>query len=392
MPAILTSLPIELLFAIAVHLPPYQTRRLLCLSRTAHHRLGSLTTSFSFALSNVLFQRRIPTYPGEGVLDFDFLGDAYLAAAIHLNGCGPAQFAMYCREKEMVASRVWVPCEKHCEKLRTAVEFLGSRFGAEGMRLAWKGKSWELPQLVRLNMEELVLEVLHQDLQIADQPPTSPSDSSKHDHTKLLKLDLHDAFSLACEYGYHKIASHLLSHPSLTPTYRSLDRACLRGHAEVVGLLLHDGRVDPSTNNNYLLRRACVKGDLDVFKRLYADPRCRGLDGPVGEDAGAEMAEWLQLCSPVAAPAYRPYSMPGSPLTPTASAPSMVDSATVSRKPKGWRFEALRNAKKHGHDPIILALLQSGSAPSSPILVNPSRAVSRRWRRGGTVGKLLLSR
>ncbi|KAJ3216432.1 hypothetical protein HDU67_009486 [Dinochytrium kinnereticum] len=282
----LSHLPLELIALITVNLHPYTIRKLLCLSTSTHRRWKNLIASFTFAKTNLETQRSDPTFKGECHLDLDFLGDNYLSATLYHHGIS-SYFSLYCKEKERNC-RVWVPCEHHCGKLRTAITGLIDRFGHTLLRRSiWSIQSWEIPQLARLNLHDF-LNALLQDLDFAD---------------SIRKIDMDDAFIVACEHGFHDIASLLISHPLLTPTYTALEKACLNGHTQLLTLLLADPRLNPSINNNYLLRRISVKGDLPIFNLLLTDPRV---------------------------------------------------------SPTSWRNESLRNACKHGHVDIVRALLRDG--------------------------------
>ena len=45
------------------------------------------------------------------------------------------------------------------------------------------------------------------------------------------------------------------------------------GQVDVVKLLLHDSRVDPSADNNYAIRTASFNGHAEVVQLLLQDPR-----------------------------------------------------------------------------------------------------------------------
>jgi ankyrin repeat protein len=46
-----------------------------------------------------------------------------------------------------------------------------------------------------------------------------------------------------------------------------------RGHVEIVWLLMEDKRVDPSTDKNEAIRGACIYGHIEVVKLLLTDYR-----------------------------------------------------------------------------------------------------------------------
>jgi ankyrin repeat protein len=53
--------------------------------------------------------------------------------------------------------------------------------------------------------------------------------------------------------------------------YKIFDVALKKEHLEIVELLLKDKRVDPSDNNNYLIRWASINGHLEIVELLLKD-------------------------------------------------------------------------------------------------------------------------
>ncbi|KAI8842508.1 hypothetical protein BC829DRAFT_420327 [Chytridium lagenaria] len=234
----LTTLPPELVLSIAVHLHPNQILTLLTVSkRTQTWR--PLLTSFTFAHSNLTHIRLLPNFT-ECDLNLDILGPSYLAATLYHHGSS-SYFAMYCLEKEK-SCRVFLPCERHCGKLKKAYEYLIEKFGSETMRRVWNVKSWEIPQLARLNLPTFLNDVLND---FAAQPEST-----------LCKLDITDAFHIACAYGFTEIVKRV-----------SGKEGGYRGDA------VEGWRVDPACNGNYLLRMAFVRGDDGVVGVMKGDKR-----------------------------------------------------------------------------------------------------------------------
>lgn len=88
------------------------------------------------------------------------------------------------------------------------------------------------------------------------------------------KLALYDGLSAAVEEGFARIVALLLQH--VAPSSSSMHIAVLHGHAEVVEMLLNDGRADPSDQLYY----AVQDGHVGIVELLLQDPRV-----DVAEDA-----------------------------------------------------------------------------------------------------------
>ena len=56
--------------------------------------------------------------------------------------------------------------------------------------------------------------------------------------------------------------------PSADDNY-AIKGASQNGHVEVVKLLLEDGRADPSANDNYAIRKASKNGHAEVEELLF---------------------------------------------------------------------------------------------------------------------------
>ncbi len=78
------------------------------------------------------------------------------------------------------------------------------------------------------------------------------------------------------QYGYLEIVKLLLNDKRVDPTADnnySIRLASQNGHLEIVKLLLNDKRVDPSTNNNDAIEFASKNGHLEIVKLLLSDKR-----------------------------------------------------------------------------------------------------------------------
>ncbi len=112
-------------------------------------------------------------------------------------------------------------------------------------------------------------------------------------HTEIVKILLEDprvdpsdrnnlAIRLASENGHIEIVKLLLKDPRVDPSdYNNyaIIYASTKGHAEIVKLLLADPRVDPSAENNLAIRWAVVNCHKEVVKLLLQDPRVDPSDG-----------------------------------------------------------------------------------------------------------------
>jgi hypothetical protein len=93
----------------------------------------------------------------------------------------------------------------------------------------------------------------------------------------------------ACERGDAEIVKLLLAHPKVDPVCNTTDgkrygsdetnycirRAAKAGHIEVVKLLLKDKRVNPASRGNWALAQCLAKGDLEMCQLLLTDQRVR---------------------------------------------------------------------------------------------------------------------
>jgi ankyrin repeat protein len=84
------------------------------------------------------------------------------------------------------------------------------------------------------------------------------------------------AIRRASANGHVEVVRLLLSDdrvdPSATDNY-AIRRASANGHVEVVRLLLSDGRVDPSARNNYAIQFSSSNGHVEVVRLLLSDDR-----------------------------------------------------------------------------------------------------------------------
>jgi ankyrin repeat protein len=84
------------------------------------------------------------------------------------------------------------------------------------------------------------------------------------------------AFRIACIRGYSNIVAHLLTDERTNPSAKDNEAICeasIRGYARIVELLLKDGRADPTVDIRYPLRLASQNGHVKVVELLLADPR-----------------------------------------------------------------------------------------------------------------------
>jgi hypothetical protein len=80
----------------------------------------------------------------------------------------------------------------------------------------------------------------------------------------------------ACGWGYSDVVAHLLTDERINPSANgneAIREASARGCARIVELLLKDGRADPTVDMRYPLRLASQNGHVEVVKLLLADPR-----------------------------------------------------------------------------------------------------------------------
>lgn len=80
---------------------------------------------------------------------------------------------------------------------------------------------------------------------------------------------------MACEDGDIKTAKELLENgadPAVNNS-SSISRACRYGHANIVEILLQDGRADPTLCESWTISHACLKGYTKIVKLLLDDGR-----------------------------------------------------------------------------------------------------------------------
>ena len=84
------------------------------------------------------------------------------------------------------------------------------------------------------------------------------------------------AIGLASMKGHIEIVKLLLEDERVDPSAddnSAVERASENGHAEIVRLLLADKRVDPSAGDNYAIQWASSKGHIEIVRVLLTDKR-----------------------------------------------------------------------------------------------------------------------
>ncbi len=90
----------------------------------------------------------------------------------------------------------------------------------------------------------------------------------------LRERDKYLVFLRCCKLGRPKTVKTLL--PYVDPTIldnRAIIDACEKGCAEVVKILLEDGRIDPCVEANKAIDMACTNGHLNILRLLVDDTR-----------------------------------------------------------------------------------------------------------------------
>ncbi|PRP73794.1 putative ankyrin repeat protein [Planoprotostelium fungivorum] len=83
-----------------------------------------------------------------------------------------------------------------------------------------------------------------------------------------------EALSVACLYGEVPLVKRFLLLLNLTDRHNEpLLNAVSKGHREIVNILLNDGRIDPSGDDNRALISACRNGFTSIVQILLADRR-----------------------------------------------------------------------------------------------------------------------
>jgi len=91
-------------------------------------------------------------------------------------------------------------------------------------------------------------------------------------------LDTTDAIEQAIRFGHSDVAKLLLSKcPDPSIRQNKFLRLAVKGHVDIVKLLLQDSRIDPSVRNNKPIRTA-VQYELDIVELLLQDPRVNPQD------------------------------------------------------------------------------------------------------------------
>jgi ankyrin repeat protein len=90
-----------------------------------------------------------------------------------------------------------------------------------------------------------------------------------------------EAIRLACTDGLANVVEMLLQDGRADPKH-ALEFACVNGHTKVVSLLLQDGRVDPTENNDYAIKIAAtdkIKERLIAYRyRVDGKEYCKAVD------------------------------------------------------------------------------------------------------------------
>jgi ankyrin repeat protein len=143
------------------------------------------------------------------------------------------------------------------------------------------------------------------------QQGVDPTDSiiiaSERGHANIVALLLQDgrsnpsaednmAIQLACVWGYADVVELLLKDGRVDPTANknnSISHACSNGHTKVVKLLLRDGRADPTAGNNWDITMASRFGHIGVVKALLRDGRVEVNDWIISQAMTDEIREML---------------------------------------------------------------------------------------------------
>lgn len=87
-------------------------------------------------------------------------------------------------------------------------------------------------------------------------------------------VDDNVAINIAAHMGYTSVVAKLLAHPRIGHDLdTALWRAAYRGHAEIVKMLLEDGRANPAAYNNKALDLALTIGNVECITLLLDDGR-----------------------------------------------------------------------------------------------------------------------
>jgi hypothetical protein len=100
-------------------------------------------------------------------------------------------------------------------------------------------------------------------------------------------VDLDAAFHIVMDEGYSDLVQLFLEHPNVDPTMDNnfaLRRATdARSDTETLALLLADGRIDPTVNDNNALKSVIVNDSIYSLKLMLSDKRVNP-DTPVTDD------------------------------------------------------------------------------------------------------------
>lgn len=99
-------------------------------------------------------------------------------------------------------------------------------------------------------------------------------------------LSYNSLLTVAAMKGHVEIVNLLLNDPRVDPAAGdniAIQKAASSGHVQVVDLLLNDPRVDPAAEDDYAIQRAAAKGHVEVVKLLLTDPRAINRVNPAAE-------------------------------------------------------------------------------------------------------------
>ncbi len=95
----------------------------------------------------------------------------------------------------------------------------------------------------------------------------------KYHKAEMANISVKEEFSTALREGDVITVKRLLKNPKVDPADHTFRLPSEYGHADVVQLLLEDGRVDPTAKNNYAIVRSSQLGHAGVVQLLLADGR-----------------------------------------------------------------------------------------------------------------------
>jgi len=212
----------------------------------------------------------------------------------------------------------------------------------------------------------------------------------------ITRLKAERALVLASYYGFEDEVKYILEKyddlPNLGigPEYAhgsALTLAAENGHANIVEILLKDGRIDPNVRINFSLSKAAAEGHADVVKLLLKDSRVDpGLNNEVLENTikgGHTEVVKLLLEDKRSDPNVELLGHKGGPLRYAAehgyTEIVRLLLADGRADPSARGSDALNLAAEHGHTEIVRLLLEDGRS-------NPSDVKSESLRRASFNG------